>query len=338
MTLNPQSKIFVTGATGFLGSHLTRLLVESGLDATILVRPGSDHPFLSGLKLVRVEGDITDYESVLRGMRNGSHVFHVAGYLSYHKLRRKTMRAVNIEGTENVCRAALENGIKRLLVVSSTSAVGIPKDARHPADETFPFHRRWRKVPYMLTKRLAEEAALRYVGKGLDVVVVNPSTFYGPGDVKFHTGEVFRNIASGLLKIAPPGGNGVIAIRDCAEGLVAAMEKGRTGERYILNSENLTILEIFNVLARLLEKPPIRKRFPRWTYPPFYAAAFLLENVSRVFGRASKIECGTIAMSWRFRYFDSSKARRELGWSPRLTFEETCRQALEFYRRYGLLS
>jgi dihydroflavonol-4-reductase len=189
----------------------------------------------------------------------------------------------------------------------------------------------------MLTKRLGEEAALRFVGKGLDVVVVNPSTFYGPGDVKLHTGEVFRNIASGLLKIAPPGGNGVISIRDCAEGLVAAMEKGRTGERYILNAENLTILEIFNVLAGVLEMPPIRKRFPRWTYPPFYAAAFLVENVFRVFGKASKIECGTIAMSWRFRYFDSSKARRELGWSPRLTFEETCRQALEFYRRQGLL-
>jgi dihydroflavonol-4-reductase len=337
MVLNPQDKIFVTGATGFLGSSLTRLLVERGLDVTILVRPASDHPFLGGLPLARVKGDITDYASVLRGMKDCTHVFHVAGYLSYHKLRRKMLRAVNVEGTENVCRAALENGVKRLLVVSSTSAVGIPEDPRHPADETFPFHRRWKKVPYMLTKRLSEEAALGFVGKGLDVVVVNPSTFYGPGDVKLHTGEVFRNIASGLLKIAPPGGNGVISIRDCAEGLVAAMEKGRTGERYILNSDNLTILEIFNVLAGVLEMPPIRKRFPRWTYPPFYAAAFLVENVFRMFGKASKIECGTIAMGWRYRYFDSSKARRELGWSPRVTFEETCRQALEFYRGQGLL-
>jgi len=142
MVLNPQDKIFITGATGFLGSHLTRLLVERGLDVTILARPASDHPLLSGLKLSRVEGDITDYASVLRGMKGSS-------------------------------------------------------------------------------------------------------TFYGPGDVKLHSGEVFRNIASGLLKIAPPGGNGVISIRDCAEGLVAAMEKGRMGERYILNSENLTILEIF---------------------------------------------------------------------------------------------
>jgi len=337
MTLNPQDKIFITGATGFLGSHLAKRLVERGLDVTILARPGSGHPFLSGLKLARVEGDVTDYESVLRGMKDCSHVFHAAGYLSYHKLKKGIMHAVNVEGTENVCRAALGNGVKRLLAVSSTSAVGIPEDPRCPADETFPFHRRWRKIPYMLTKRLGEEAALRFVGKGLDVVVVNPSTFYGPGDVKLHTGEVFRNIASGLLKFAPPGGNGIVAIRDCAEGLVAAMEKGRTGERYILNSENLTFLEIFNVLARLLEKPPIRKRFPRWTYRPFYVSAFLVENIFRFFGKASKIECGSIAMGWRFRYFDSSKARRELGWSPRVTFEETCRQALEFYRQQGLL-
>jgi len=337
MILNPQDKIFITGATGFLGSHLAKLLVERGLDVTILVRPASSHPFLSGLKLVRVVGDVTDYESVLRGMKGCTHVFHAAGYLSYHKLRKGIMRAVNVEGTENVCRAALENGIKRLVAVSSTSAVGIPKDPRRPADEAFLFQRRWRRIPYMLTKRLGEEAAQRFVGQGLDVVVVNPSTFYGPGDVKLHTGEVFRNIASGLLKIAPPGGNGVIAIRDCADGIIGAMEKGRTGERYILNSENLTFLQIFNVLARLLERPPIRKRFPPWTYLPFYASAFLVENIFRFFGKASKIECGSIAMGWRFRYFNSSKARRELGWSPRLTFEETCRQALEFYRQQGLL-
>lgn len=337
MTLNPQDKIFITGATGFLGSNLTRMLVERGLAVTILARPGSDHPFLSGLRLSRVEGDITDYPSLLRAMKGHSHVFHAAGYLSYHKLKTRMMRRVNVEGTENVCRAALENGIRRIVVVSSTSAVGIPKDPRRPADESYAFDRRWRKVPYMQTKRLAEEAALMFVKKGLDVVVVNPSTFYGPGDVKLHTGELFRNIASGVLKIAPPGGNGVIAIQDCAEGLLAAMEKGKTGERYILNSENLTFLQIFNILARLLETPPIRKRFPRWTYSPFYAVAFLAENISRLFGKASKIECGTIAMSWRFRYFDSSKARRELGWSPRVKFDETCRQALEFYLRQGLL-
>jgi dihydroflavonol-4-reductase len=169
------------------------------------------------------------------------------------------------------------------------------------------------------------------------VIAVNPSTLYGPGDVKLHTGEVFRNIASGRLRMAPPGGNGVVAVQDCSAGVAAALERGRAGERYILNSENLSFLEIFRVICELLGKPPIRKCYPRWAYGPLFAAAGLLELLFGAAKSSPPIDPGTIAISWRFRYYDSAKARRELGWSPRVPFVEACRQALAFYRAKGVI-
>jgi len=330
-------KIFITGATGFLGSNLVKILNEQGKEVTILLRKGSDHPFLRGLNINRVEGDITDLHSINKGIKGCTHVYHTAGYLSYSKIDKNKLMEVNVKGTENVCKAALENDIKKLVHVSSTSAIGIPKHSEKPADETYPFHKRWKKNPYMITKRLSEEVALGFVDKGLNVVIVNPSTFYGPGDIKIHSGEVFKNIASGVLRIAPPGGTGVISIIDCVHGLIAAMEKGKVGRRYILNSENLTLIQLFNTIAHLLNKPPITKKFPRWTHYPLYFLVFITENIYRIFGKVSKIDCGTLDMSWRYRYYNNSRAQNELQWKPLVSFQDTCQSALEFYRSMGII-
>jgi len=169
-------------------------------------------------------------------------------------------------------------------------------------------------------------------------VVVNPSTLYGTGDVKLHSGEVFRNIASGRLRVAPPGGNGVVAVEDCAAGVIAALQRGRPGERYILNSENLSFLEIFRVICGLLGREPVARCYPGWMGLPLLCAAGLLERLCGVLGRPAPIDSGTVAVAWRFRYYDSAKARRELGWVPQMPFVEACRRALEFYRERGLLA
>ena len=330
-------KMFITGATGFLGSNLVKKLIECGENVTVLVRKGSDHPFLNGLNVTKVEGDVTDLKSIHNGMKGCTHVYHNAGYLSYSKINLNILMEINVKGTENVCKAALENDIKKLVHVSSTSAIGIPKHKDKPADENYPFHKRWKKNPYMMTKRLSEEVALGFVDEGLNVVVVNPSTLYGPGDIKVHSGEVFKNIDSGILRIAPPGGTGIIAIRDCVYGLMAAMERGEKGQRYILNSENLPLIQLFNTIAELLDKPPITKIFPKWTYFPLYFSAFIIEDFYRMFGKVSKIDCGTIDMSWRQRYFDSSKAQTKLEWKPLVSFKETCQEAIKFYRSTGIL-
>lgn len=329
------SRVLLTGASGFLGSALVPALLERGYRVTVLLRGNPSWP--ARLPVNQVRGDLLDPASLEAGLEGCSLVVHAAGVVSYRRGDAGLLEDVHVRGTENLCRAALHRGVQRLVHVSSTAAIGIGERPSKPADETLRFDRRWDRLPYMRTKRLGEEAALGFLGQGLPVVVVNPSTLYGPGDVKLHSGEVFRNIASGRLRVAPPGGNGVVAVEDCAAGVLAALERGRPGERYILNAENLSFLEIFQVISGLLGRPPVTRSYPAWARVPFLLAAAFLEGLFGVFGRPSPIDSGTIAVAWRFRYYDSTKARRELGWAPRVPFGEACRRALEFYRERGLL-
>jgi dihydroflavonol-4-reductase len=331
-------RVFVTGATGFLGASLIPVLLRKGYAVTALVRRPGSLPAGGAEKLARVRGDILDYPSLLAGLEGCSHTIHAAGIVSYRSRDREKLQEVHIRGTENMCRAALQSGVRRFVHVSSTAAVGIGDDPAKPVGENHPFHRRWYRIPYMSTKRQAEEVALNYVSRGLPVVVVNPSTLYGPGDARLHSGEVFRNIAAGRLRMVPPGGNGVVAVEDCAEGVLAAMENGTAGERYILNSENLSFLEIFRVICALLGQEPITRRFPAWTSLPLIAAARTTELVCSALGKPSPIDPGTVAVAWRCRYYDSGKARRELHWTPQITFPEACRRALEYYYQQGLIA
>jgi dihydroflavonol-4-reductase len=171
----------------------------------------------------------------------------------------------------------------------------------------------------------------------LDIVAANPSTFYGAGDIKAANGELFRQIASGRLASAPPGGNGVIAIEDCVDGIIKAAEKGKTGERYILNAENLTFLEIFNIIAESMKKPRISRVMPHWGYSPALAAAIVMGKILPVAGIEPPFSPELIKISWSYRYFDSSKAKRELGWTPRVPFKRACTEAVEFYKSIGVL-
>jgi dihydroflavonol-4-reductase len=264
-------------------------------------------------------------------------VYHCAGIVSYRRSDIKIMDRVNIAGTENVCRAALENGVRRVLYVSSTAAVGIPENPAKPASEEYPFHRKWLKIPYMRSKKIAEETALSFVGKGLDIVAANPSTFFGAGDIKAANGELFRQISSGRLASAPPGGNGVIAIADCVNGVIKAAKDGKTGNRYILNSQNLTFLEIFNTIAQSLNKSGISRVMPRWIYSPVLAAVSAMGKILPIAGMEPPVSPELIKISWSHRYFDSSKAGRELGWAPRISFEQACGEAAEFYKSIGVL-
>lgn len=331
------AKILITGATGFLGSNLTRRLAEQGHNITILVRNGSDHPFLEKLRINRVEGDVTDFDSLKNAMRGVDVVYHCAGIVSYRRSDAGLMDVVNIGGTDNACRAALESGVERFLHVSSTAAIGIPESPEHPADERYPFHKKWLKIPYMRSKKAAEEKALSFVERGLNIVSANPSTFYGAGDIKVSTGDIFRKINAGILKSAPPGGNGVIAIDDCVEGIIRTAEKGKTGERYILNGENLPFLEIFNTIARVLHKPPINKIMPRWLLGPAVGIAAAMGAVFPVIGADPPISPELIKISWSHRYFDASKAAKELGWTPKISLEQACCEAVDFYKAINAL-
>jgi len=330
-------KIFITGASGFLGSVLTRKLIKQKQEVRLLLRKTSSHPFLKDLNTEVTYGDVLDRDSLEKGMHGCTNVIHIAGMVSYYPRDKKMLYDVNVEGTRNICEAALSSGISKLTYVSSTAAIGIPENPEKPLDENAIFGKKWKKIPYMETKREAEEIARNYCDKGMDIRIANPSTFIGAGDTKLNNADIFINIQNGKLRAAPPGGNGVIAIDDCVDGILKVMEKGKPGERYILNSDNISLITLFNMVAVSLGQKPITKQFNESLYYIFSPVALVVQNLFRLFGQKPPITQQAVKIGWSHRYFDSSKARKKLGWKPAVSIEQACMDAVKFYREIGVL-
>lgn len=324
-------KIFVTGATGMVGSNLVKKLVEQGQNVSILIRKNSTHPYLESLKLDIHYGDILDITSIDRAIKGAEYVYHVAGKISYSKWDKDELYKVNIIGTENVMEAAIKNNVKKIVITSSTGAVGIP-EGKNIVDEEYFFANEYNKIPYMATKHEAEKLALSYISKGIDVVAVCPSTIYGSGDIKMNMGELIKNIKREKLPMSPVGGNSLISVSDCVEGHILAMEKGKSGERYILASENLKTIDLINLIADILNVKRVNKTIPNLLLPILKFAAIISENVFR----SHTINPAIIMFSAKNRYFNSNKAQKELGWQPKQPIQEAIIEAIQFYEKYNL--
>ena len=321
--------IFVTGGTGMVGRQLIVRLRERGERIRALVRGAADLP--DGVEIVR--GDLCDDGRWLAGAMQGcARVFHVAGAVSYRAGDSDRLHRVNVLGTRHVLRAALDAGVRRVVHVSSTAAVGIGDLPGTVLDETTVFEDRLRAIPYMWTKHLAEVEVAQAVAMGLDAVIVNPSTIIGPGDTHGNAAALFRKIARGAVRVAPPGGNSVVCLDDAVTGMLLAMERGRCGVRYILSAQNLPHTEMISRIGSVIGMPPVRLRLPRWTESLATGAAWFAE---RAFGSAMTPQ--VIWFAWRWRWFDSGRARRELGWIPRMSLEEAAGQAFAWYQAQGLL-
>ena len=232
--------IFVTGGTGFLGLNLVRLLLERGRQVRLLVRPASSRIGLDERAIEFVEGDVTDARSLREALRGCEEVYHVAGWVQVSPWGRSAAWRVNVEGTRNVCAAALAGGVRRVVHTSSIATIGRGTLAR-PADETTPWNLGAENIPYYASKVAAEEAVLEHVGRGLDAVIVNPTYLVGPWDVKPSAGRALIYTARRRLRFFPSrGGINYADVRQAATGHLLAMERGRAGERYILGGENLT--------------------------------------------------------------------------------------------------
>ena len=326
--------IFVTGASGMVGANLVRRLVGEGKEVTVLLRKNSTHSFLSGLRVNKVYGDITDRQSIEKGMINCDYVYHIAGHISYNKHHHATMHNVNVVGTRNVMGAALDLGISRVVHTSSTAAIGIAEDKKSPLDESHDFKETYKSIGYMATKNLAEKEASKAYKKGLDVVIVNPSTIIGKGDEKMNSGIIFKNISLNKIRIAPPGGNSVVSVHDVIEGHLLAMQRGKGGERYILNAENLDYLKMFNIISEELGVRKIKRILPKGLYLPLNLFSRILEGANK----NAKLNPQLLFFTFKFRYFDSSKARKELGWKPKQSVRAAVREAIISYRENNLIS
>jgi dihydroflavonol-4-reductase len=314
--------VFLTGASGMLGANLCRLLVERGHSVRVWTRSPLRHPLLEGLAIEEARGDLLDEAALRAAMPGCTHVFHVAGLVSYRDRDRDELHRVNVLGTRSVLSAAVAAGVQRVVHTSSTAAVGISPWGGPPLDEEAHFLPAYQHIPYMASKREAEDIAL--VEDRVEVVVVNPATIYGGGDVKLNTGTVFQQIAAGRLRFCPPGGTGVVSVRDCARGHLLAMQRGVPRRRYILVSGNYSFVELFGRIARCLGVRPPRFVLPRILYPLAYSAASLLGVPRHV-----------VRIGFSQRYFSAARAARELGWQPTQGLDEMLEEAAAFYRQQG---
>jgi dihydroflavonol-4-reductase len=310
----------VTGATGLVGSHVTRLLVDRGDRVRALVRPGARVDDLEGVELA--PGDILDRASVRRALRGVERVFHVAGLTSL-RASADTLFAVNVDGTRIVLEEALRAGVARAVHTSSVAAVG-PAPRGSTADERQVFRAGRYGLPYVNAKREAEMVAMELAVHGLPLVIVNPAHVFGVGDHHRSSTELVRRFLRGEIPAYVDGALNVVDADDVARGHLLADERGTVGERYILGNRNFTLDRLFADLGRLSGvEPPALKL-------PLGAALALARAAEMAPGRppVTVVEVRAASLWWAFR---STKAKRELGWRP-AHHEDTLQTTIDWYR------
>lgn len=305
-------KALVTGATGFLGSHVARVLEENGADLRLLLRSGSDTRNLEGLKGERVLGDLRDANSIRRAVSGCDAIFHVAADYRLWVRNPQEMYRTNVEGTRSILQAARENNVRRVVYTSSVATMGFKSDGSL-ADENSPVSLADMIGPYKRSKYMAEELAIRAGRDSLDVVVVNPSTPVGERDIKpTPTGRIVLDFLKKKFPAYVDTGLNLVDATECAKGHIAAFEKGRCGERYILGGENLTLKQILDKLGAITGLPSPTLKVP---YALALATGVVDELVTgRVLGREPRATIDAVRMGRKKMFVSSGKAERELGW------------------------
>ncbi|MGC6486364.1 MAG: NAD-dependent epimerase/dehydratase family protein [Planctomycetota bacterium] len=300
---------FVTGASSFVARALVPRLARTHR-LRLLLRPGQTPTAFERLTYQRVDGRLEDSDALERGLRGADRVVHLAAVVSFCPEDRGRMFAVNADGTERLARLALAAGVRRFLHVSTISAVGYSDDPRE-LDEAAAFNFGPLRIGYSDSKHAAEQRVLAACRDGLDAVVVNPPSMYGAGDRRKGDGSLLGAVMEGRVRLAPPGGTNVADVGDVCDGMIAALERGRTGERYILGGENLTGLELLQRIASIVGGRTPRREAPR---PLLAAGARLLELKERLFGSRPPVTSQILRLAGRYMYFSSAKADRELDW------------------------
>ena len=326
-------KVFVTGATGFVGWHLVEALLSRGDEVRCLARPASA-ALLDGSKSEVALGDLTDFESLRRGMRGVEAVYHCAADYRLYVDHPESMYAANVEGTRNVLRAASEAGVRRVVYTSTVGALGLNADAS-PADERTPVHFSDMVGHYKRSKFLAERVAEEWAAKGLPLVIVNPSTPVGERDIKpTATGRMILDFLRGKIPAYVDTGLNLVDVRDVAAGHILAMERGRVGEKYILGNKDMSLKAILDSLSRIAGLPSPRLRVPHWL-PLAVAAADTA--LARVRGGTPRFELDAVRLSRKKMFFDPGKAVRDLG-MPQTPVDQALERAVTWFRRQGYVA
>lgn len=307
--------VFLTGATGFVGSAVARLLLADGFAVRALVRPSSNRANLSGLDLDVVDGDLRDGAMLRQAMRGVRHVFHVAADYRLWAPDPAEIIHANVEGTRAIMAAALANGVERIVYTSSVATLR-PSDDGTPVDETSPLREADAIGAYKKSKVLAERLVERMVADdALPAVIVNPSTPVGPRDVRpTPTGRIVIEAACGRMPAYVDTGLNIVHVDDVAAGHLAALRRGSIGERYILGGADMTLGDMLGEISRLAGRRAPTTRLPRQlVYPIAYGA----EAAARFTGREPFATVDGVRMAKYKMYFSSAKAKRALSYRCR---------------------
>jgi len=327
-------KALVTGATGFVGAAVARALIREGWQVRALARPGSDRRNIQALPVQISEGNLADRPSLDRALSGCEALFHVAADYRLGAPDPWQLYQTNVEGTRNILDAAREAGVRRVVYTSSVGTLGIPADGS-PGNEDTPVGVADMIGHYKRSKFLAEQLVREAALAGAPVVIVNPSTPIGPGDIKpTPTGQVVLDAAAGRMPAYVDTGLNIVHVDDVAAGHLLAFHRGRPGERYILGGQDMTLREILFEIAQLVGRKPPRVRLPTGVVFPI---AYVAEAVARVTGRPGRITVEGVRMARKRMFFSSDKARRELGYEWRQP-TEALRDAIAWLREQGSLS
>ncbi len=323
----------ITGATGFLGSHVLRQWLAGGHAARVLYRSRAKLRHLADLSFEALPGELDDVALLEAACAGCDVVFHVAAKADYWKdADRQALWRINVEGTRHVLAAAQAAGASRVIFTSSASAIGI-RPGTALADESTAFNLRPQQFYYAYTKRQAEAVVAEFIAGGLDVVTLNPTVIIGPGDLNAISGSfVIETARWQWLVPGSSGGVAVIDVRDVARAHVAAVEKAVAGERYILNAANLSYSEFFRLIARACAVRPPLLRMPDWLLEP---TARGIEALRR-FGISTPMDANQVRLGGKHVYFDGGKAERNLC-APQIDIETSLHETYQWYAQHGYI-
>jgi len=319
----------VTGGTGFVGAHVVRALLARGRSVRCLTRPSSPRVNLEGLPVEIVTGDLLEPDSLRRSVRGTRELYHCAADYRLYAADPGEIYAANVDGTRHLMRAALEEGVDRVVYTSSVAALGLQEDGS-PGDETTPVYLDRVIGHYKRSKFLAEKVVQGFVAKGLPAVIVNPSTPVGELDVKpTPTGRIIVDFLQGRMKAYVETGLNLVDVEDVAKGHLLAAERGRIGQKYILGNRNLKLKDLFDILSRITDIPSPQVRLPHWIP---YAFAVLDTTWARLRNRIPTVSVESVKMSRHLMFFRAERAVRELG-LPQTPVEEALERAVDWFRR-----
>ncbi len=324
-------RVLVTGATGFVGGAVARHLVARGDRIQVLVRPTADRRLLAGLDVEVVEGDLRDPASLAHALADVDVCYHVGATYTLWSRDPRELYESNVIGTRNLLAAAERAGTRRIVYTSSVGTLGIPPGG--VGTETTPVSLADMVGHYKRSKYLAEREAEAAAARGVPVVIVNPSTPVGPGDVKpTPTGQVIVDFLNGRMPAYVDTGLNLIDVDDVAAGHLLAAERGRVGEKYILGCRSLWLAEILGILAAITGRRAPRLRLPIGVVLPIaWASQFVADRITR---RPPLIPLEGVLMARKAMFFDAAKALRELS-LPQSPVEGALERAVRWFEANG---